>query len=86
MIPNCTISVAVSVIFLIALVLFLVIYVRDKELDHERPVGDNNWIVGFLVILVIGFVVSSIVAYRSYIGTARIGDVTIFSNKKRACI
>lgn len=60
------ISVAVSVIFLIALILFMVIYVRDRELDQERPKEDNNWIIVFLVILVVGFIGSALVAYNSW--------------------
>jgi capsular polysaccharide biosynthesis protein len=57
----------------------MVIYIRDKELDQERPKEDNNWIIGFLTILIIGFIGSSIVAYRSYMDTGTI-------KKKRAFI
>ena len=63
---SCTISVAVSIIFIIALIMFLIVYIRDKELNQERPKEDNNWIIGFLVILVVGFIGSATVAYRSY--------------------
>lgn len=66
MIGSCTISIVVSVIFIVALVLFLVVYVKDKELDHERPTEDNNWLTAFLIILIIGLIVSAYIAYRGY--------------------
>lgn len=61
-----TISITVSIMFLVALVLFLVVYMKDKELDQERPTIDNNWITGFLVILITGFLISSYIAYDGW--------------------
>lgn len=66
MLSKSGLSLAVSAIFLVSLVLFLVIYMRDQEYSQERPQEDSNWIVGFLVILVLGLLVSLWLAYRSY--------------------
>lgn len=61
-------SYAVVITFLIGLVLFVYVYIKDrKKTDYsDRPNEDNIWIIVFLVILVIGLLVSLFTVYRNH--------------------
>ncbi len=59
-------SICVTLIFLIALVLFLIVYVQDKQKTkpNDRPNVDNIWIHIFMTILIVGVLVSISIVYK----------------------
>lgn len=59
-------SICVSIIFLIALLLFLIVYIKDKNRTgpNDRPGVDKAWIIVFMVILITGFLVSLWITYK----------------------
>lgn len=61
-----TLSICVSLIFLIALILFVIVYVKDSNRTgpNDRPKADKIWINVYMAILILCLLMSFWITYK----------------------
>ena len=61
-----TLSICVALIFIIALVLFAIVYIKDSNRTgpNDRPKVDKIWINVYMAILIFGLIVSIWITYK----------------------
>lgn len=61
-----TLSICVALIFLVALLLFVIVYIKDSNRTgpNDRPKVDKIWINVYMAILIVGLLVSIWITYK----------------------
>lgn len=66
LVTKSTLSTCVALIFIIALILFVIVYMKDSNRTgpNDRPKVDKIWINVYMAILILGLLLSLWITYR----------------------